>query len=102
MPLPPSTSRARRQQSPAPRGGGIVKWVWFQTYDVPPEKGSGDLVVQSWDTASKAKEYNDYSVCTIWLVRENRYYLLHVLRQRLGVPGPAQDGDRAKECLRGR
>ncbi len=77
---------AQYQQSPAPRGGGIVKWVWFQTYDVPPEKGSGDLVVQSWDTASKAKEYNDFSACTIWLVRENRYYLLHVLRQRLEYP----------------
>ena len=50
---------AQYQQSPAPRGGGIVKWDWFQTYDVPPEKGSGDRVVQSWDTASKAKEYND-------------------------------------------
>ncbi len=47
---------------------------------------SGDLVVQSWDTASKAKEYNDCSVCTTWLVRENRYYLLHVLRQRLEFP----------------
>ncbi|MCH6552214.1 MAG: phage terminase large subunit [Planctomycetes bacterium] len=77
---------AQYQQSPAPRGGGIVKWVWFQTCDVPPEKGSGDLVVQSWDTASKAKEYNDYSVCTTWLVRDKNYYLLHVLRQRLEYP----------------
>ena len=32
---------AQYQQSPAPRGAGIVKWDWFQTYDVPPEKGSG-------------------------------------------------------------
>ncbi len=47
---------------------------------------SVDLVVQSWDTASKAKEYNDYSVCTTWLVRENKYYLRHVLRKRLEYP----------------
>ena len=77
---------AQYQQSPAPRGAGIVKWDWFQTYDVPPEKGSGDLIVQSWDTASKAKEYNDFSACLTWLVRENRYYLLHVLRRRLEFP----------------
>ncbi len=25
-------------------------------------------------------------MCTVWLVRENRYYLLHVLRQRLEYP----------------
>ena len=46
---------AQYQQSPAPRGGGIVKWDWFQTYDEPPEKSAGDLVVQSWDTAAKTK-----------------------------------------------
>ncbi len=26
---------AQYQQSPAPLGGGIVKWDWFQTYDEP-------------------------------------------------------------------
>ena len=77
---------AQYQQSPAPLGGGIVKWDWFQTYDEPPERGSGDRVVQSWDTASKADQIHDYSVCTTWLIYHKSFYLLHVLRKRLEYP----------------
>ena len=78
---------AQYQQRPAPLGGGMVKWEWFKTYD----KGElyqkpGELIVQSWDTASKAGEMNDWSVCTTWLVKQNRYYLLHILRERLEFP----------------
>jgi predicted phage terminase large subunit-like protein len=77
---------AQYQQSPAPLGGGIVKIDWFRRYDDPPERRLGDIVVQSWDTASKAAEINDYSVCTTWLVRGNTFYMLHVLRKRLEYP----------------
>lgn len=38
------------------------------------------------DTAYKATELSDYSVCTTWLVRGNHYYLLHVLREKLLYP----------------
>lgn len=78
---------AQYQQRPAPLGGGMVKWEWFPTYDTPPAQGLGDQLVQSWDTASKAEEANDYSVCTTWLVRRNREaWLLDVLRQKLEFP----------------
>jgi predicted phage terminase large subunit-like protein len=43
-------------------------------------------VVQSWDTASKAGELNDYSACTTWLVKGKDYYLLHLLREKLNYP----------------
>ncbi len=43
-------------------------------------------VIQSWDTASKAGELNDYSVCTTWLMKGDDYYLLDVLRERLEYP----------------
>jgi predicted phage terminase large subunit-like protein len=42
--------------------------------------------VQSWDTASKAEEINDYSVCTTWLVKGKDYYLRDVLRAKLNYP----------------
>ena len=29
---------------------------------------------------------NDWSVCTTWLLHENKYYLMHVLRERLDYP----------------
>ncbi len=42
--------------------------------------------MQSWDTANKATELSDYSVCTTWGARDKRYYLLDVFRQRLNYP----------------
>jgi len=38
------------------------------------------------DTANKATELSDFSVCTTWGVHEKRYYLLDVYRQRLNYP----------------
>jgi predicted phage terminase large subunit-like protein len=42
--------------------------------------------VQSWDTANKATELSDFSVCTTWGVCDHRYYLLDVFRKRLNYP----------------
>ncbi len=56
------------------------------SYARAPERRSGDRIVQSWDTASKASKTNDFSVCTTWLMRGADYYLLDVLRQRLEYP----------------
>jgi len=74
------------QQSPSPLGGGMIRREWFRTYE-PDAIGAGfSRIVQSWDTANKASELSDYSVCTTWGVRERSYYLLHVLRARLNYP----------------
>jgi predicted phage terminase large subunit-like protein len=77
---------AQYQQCPVPAEGEIIKWDWFQFYDQTPSRGPGERIVQSWDTASKAEELNDYSVCTTWLIKGNHYYLLDVLRQKLNYP----------------
>jgi predicted phage terminase large subunit-like protein len=75
---------AQYLQRPTPPGGGTVKIEWFRRYDKAPKRF--DRIIQSWDTASKVKELNDYSVCTTWGVRDKRYYLLGVLRDRLEYP----------------
>jgi len=75
------------QQSPAPLGGGLVKAEWFKRYDEKQERPeSFKRIVQSWDTANKATELSDYSVCTTWGVRGKNLYLLGLLRQRLEYP----------------
>ncbi len=56
------------------------------SYDTVPAKVVGDRVIQSWDTASKANEANDYSVCTTWLVRGASAWLLDVYRAKLEFP----------------
>jgi predicted phage terminase large subunit-like protein len=75
---------AQYLQSPTPPGGGIIRVEWFRRYDAPPP--TFDRIIQSWDTASKVDETNDYSVCTIWGVKDGDYYLLSVWRKRVEYP----------------
>jgi len=74
------------QQEPAPVGGGMVKLDWFKTYKVGEQPAKFDLVFQSWDTAVKATELSNYSVCTTWGKKAQNLYLLHVLRRRMEYP----------------
>jgi len=45
-----------------------------------------DRIVQSWDTANKAKELSDFSVCKSWGIKGKDLYLLHLLRRRMEYP----------------
>jgi len=74
------------QQNPAPLGGGLVKAEWFRSYVPGEEPSRFDQIVQSWDTANKSSELNDYSVCTTWGVKNKKNYLLHVERSRMEYP----------------
>lgn len=77
---------AQYQQNPTPLGGAMVKTSWLKYYDPtePPERFS--RIVQSWDTANKAAELNDFSVCTTWGVSGRDFYLLDLFRARLNYP----------------
>jgi predicted phage terminase large subunit-like protein len=74
------------QQDPMPLGGAIVKSDWLRRYDASNRPSTFTCVVQSWDTANKAGELNDFSVCTTWGVFDSHYYLLDVFRKRLNYP----------------
>jgi predicted phage terminase large subunit-like protein len=74
------------QQSPAPLGGGLVKAEWFKRYGETERPERFERIVQSWDTANKASELSDFSVCTTWGIRGKNLYLLGLLRQRLEYP----------------
>src|SRR5438270_12481557 len=74
------------QQSPAPLGGGLVKAEWFKRYRENERPERFDRIVQSWDTANKATELSDFSVCTTWGVRGKDLFLLDVFRRRLEYP----------------
>jgi predicted phage terminase large subunit-like protein len=77
---------AQYQQRPAPLGGGLVKAAWFRSYRESDLPASFERIVQSWDTANKASELNDFSVCTSWGVKGSHLYLLDVVRRRLEYP----------------
>lgn len=72
------------QQDPQPLGGNMIKTVWLQYYDVLPPHFTS--VIQSWDTAVKATELSDFSVCTTWGILRDKIYLIDVFRKRLNYP----------------
>jgi len=74
------------QQSPSPEGGGMIKKEWFKTYTPESCPETFDYIFQSWDTASKVSELNDYSVCTTWGRKKKHLYLLHVYRKKVDYP----------------
>jgi predicted phage terminase large subunit-like protein len=74
------------QQNPVPLGGAIVKVAWLKYYEPGEQPAKFSAVIQSWDTANKSGELNDYSVCTTWGVIEKKYFLLDVCRKRLDYP----------------
>jgi predicted phage terminase large subunit-like protein len=77
---------AQYQQRPVPLEGELIKAAWFRIYDELPAHGEDDCIVQSWDTASTAEEFSDYSACTTWLIQDKSYYLIDVRRERLNYP----------------
>jgi len=74
------------QQAPTPLGGGMIKSAWFKSCAASERPAEFDRIVQSWDTANKASEFSDFSVCTSWGVKGKDLYLLHVLRRRMEYP----------------
>jgi predicted phage terminase large subunit-like protein len=72
------------QQSPTEEKGAIIKRGWWQYYNTIPRFKEG--LIQSWDTAFKDNESNDYNVCTTWLESENGYYLIDRFREKMQFP----------------
>jgi phage terminase large subunit-like protein len=60
-----------------PPDGNMISWDWFRWYD--PSELTIDEIVISWDTAMKATELSDYSVGSVWGVRD-------LVRVRLDFP----------------
>ncbi len=65
--------------------GAMVKRSWLQFYS-KDQLPKFITIVQSWDTANKTSELNDFSVCTTWGVKDQKFYLLDVYRKRLDFP----------------
>jgi predicted phage terminase large subunit-like protein len=78
---------AQYLQEPLPATGKMLKDHWLRYVDVLVVPQPGDQIIQSWDTAMKAGDDNDYSVCETFRVRnKNEYYLIDVFRDRLEFP----------------
>jgi predicted phage terminase large subunit-like protein len=61
----PYAAAGQFQQSPIPRGGGVIKdsdWILWDKLEYPPL----DFIIASIDTAYTEKTSNDYSALTVW------------------------------------
>ena len=64
----------------------MVKAAWFRNYASNERPEEFDHIVQSWDTANKATELSDFSVCTTWGVKGKNLFLIGLFRRRLEYP----------------
>jgi predicted phage terminase large subunit-like protein len=103
--LGPYMASGRLQQSPNPKGGGIIQRAWWQLWDENEARKYGlewhpglrefpkmELVVASLDTAYKEKEENDFNAFTIWGIfldraRNRRAMLMYAWQKRLPLNG---------------
>jgi predicted phage terminase large subunit-like protein len=69
-----------------PADGNLFKRAWLARYAGPLQRKPGHQIVQSWDTAAKLADGNDYSVGTTWLIDGSQFYLLDVQRGRWEFP----------------
>ncbi len=96
--LGPHAYAAQYQQSPEPRGGGIIKRDWWGVY--PLELGQSfrhefEFILASLDPAFTAKQENDPSGFTVWGVYhaegETKCVLLHAWQKWLELHGQTQE-----------
>lgn len=100
------TFASQYQQMPECPGGNIIRREWLHTYNIDElhkQVQTGKLklsLCQSWDTASKAEEDNDYSVCITYAHNyRNRVWILDVFRKKLEFPALVETAiAMAREC----
>lgn len=84
--MTPHDFAAQYQQDPLPLTGNLVQWDWMRFFSAPFRIEPNDVITQSWDTASKDGEINDYSACLTFVQRGNEHYLLDIFRERMNYP----------------
>ena len=83
----PDAWAAQYQQDPVPPGGVMIRKEWLRYHTVTEfARSYRRRIIQSWDTAGKAGPRNSFSVCTTWLVENDVYFLIDLVRGRFDFP----------------
>lgn len=96
--LGPYAYTAQYQQSPEPRGGGILKREWWGAYELPVGahfRHKFDYIVASLDPAFTAKQENDASGFSVWGAYSEagkvKIVLLHAWKKWLELHGQTME-----------
>jgi predicted phage terminase large subunit-like protein len=76
---------AQYLQNPVPNKGSMINKSWLKYHSIS-NKLEFSQIIQSWDTAIKAKDEHDYSVGITIGVNGDGYYILDVLRAKSEFP----------------
>ncbi len=76
---------AQYNQEPVPSTGSMIQKSWLKYYS-DEDKIEFSQIIQSWDTAIKARDEHDYSVGITIGVNNNGYYLLDIYRAKFEFP----------------
>ena len=103
--LGPYMASGRLEQSPSPKGGGIIKDFWWQPWDMQEARLYGlewgtnrkefppfELVVGSLDASYGMKQENDFNAYTVWGLwidrkKNRRAMLMYAINKRLPLHG---------------
>ncbi|WP_016916671.1 phage terminase large subunit family protein [Rickettsia honei] len=75
---------AQYLQEPIAQRSSLLHMEDIRFYENLPSRF--DYFVQSWDTAIKSSEDSGYSVCNIWEILEQKYYLVSLVRKKINYP----------------
>ena len=90
---------AQYQQAPVPAGGNMIRPEWLGYFSDPPLLQDGDIILQSWDTASSMSELASYSVgITAQLVKTGTIRVLDLVRGRWQFPDLQRQVVKAARC----
>jgi predicted phage terminase large subunit-like protein len=60
--------------------GNLIKRPWIHYYTTLPADQEYKRIFMAWDTAIRDGGQSDWTVCTVWMLLNDSYYLLHVER----------------------
>lgn len=74
---------AQFQQDPSIADGALINFGWFGQYRERPPRNFFHKIVLSCDPATTDRITSDYSVVLTWGFRDEKWYLLDVLREQM-------------------
>jgi len=77
---------AQYLQQPVPSQGNMVRREWIHYFQPQERPTEFSEIVQSWDTASKPGDENDWSVGLTLGIHDERIYILDVVRGKWEYP----------------
>ena len=78
------------QQRPSPQSGTLFKREYWRFFNEWPDMRQFERIIQSWDCTFKEADNSDYVAGGLWGKIGPDYYLLDLVREKMGITGTMQ------------